>query len=98
MPVLLETGTFELNIKNGHAANLRCYALDFSGERFAELLADRKERLELIGTRLVDAIEGAVLSKRAALVLNAEKCNMRTTQNSFFALYCDKLEECTKTG
>lgn len=46
-----------------------------SGERFAELLTDRKERLELIGSRLVDAIEGAILSKRAALVLNAEKCN-----------------------
>lgn len=37
MPVLLETGAFELNIKSEHAANLRCHALDFSGERFAEL-------------------------------------------------------------
>ena len=46
-----------------------------SEKKFVEIISKQKEKLENIGTRLVGAIENAVLSKRTVLLVNVEKCN-----------------------
>ena len=43
-PALLETGTFEVEIATERAADFACWAVDFSGRRFAEILLKRTGR------------------------------------------------------
>ena len=61
MPILLQTGRFEVAFRNGSAAKMKAYALRMNGERLAELPLKRN------GNELVLSVDTAALPAGPAI-------------------------------
>lgn len=61
MPILLQTGRFEVAFRNGSAVKMKAYALRMNGERLAELLLKRN------GSELVLSVDTAALPAGPAI-------------------------------
>ena len=61
MPILLQTGRFEVAFRNGSAVKMKAYALRMNGERLAELPLKRN------GSELVLSVDTAALPAGPAI-------------------------------